>query len=276
MENNRRRRSLITRQRFREVTRVEPNQNYKIENETSKIKNQIVDMGNIFSPLENSRKREPLKEWKKITDSNTIFITFISDPIGSNFYSSRIPSLLAKLVDLGYDYIVRQYPSDRHYFQNCCFKPVFIKEIIEKYDKNIVWIDGDTHIKKCLGLFTLDGDYDIGLVSYTGDISSFVASPIFFRNTLQSKALIDAWEKHCTLKIENGICELDHDAIKHSIIPQFKDVLKIKLNDGNYHRGDIIENVNSSVPEKRIVIQEMASINSKRPFNLTNKDFNIV
>jgi hypothetical protein len=275
MENNRRR-SLITRQRFREVTRVEPNQNYKTEDKESSFKKQIVDMQNIFSPLKNSRTREPIKEWKNITNSNTIFITFISDPIGSNFYSSRIPSLLAKLVDLGYDYIVRQYPSDRHYFQNCCFKPVFIKEIIENYDKNIVWIDGDTNIKKCLGLFTLDGDYDIGLVSYTDDISSFVASPIFFRNTLQTKALIDAWEKHCTLKIENGICELDHDAIKHSIIPQFKDLLKIKLNGGNYHNGDIIENVNSSVPEKRIVVQEMSSINAKRPFNLTNKDFNIV
>jgi hypothetical protein len=275
MENNRRR-SLITRQRYREVTRAESNQNYNSENKEHAFKKQIVDMQNIFYPLKNSRTREPIKEWKNITNSNTIFITFISDPIGSDFYSSRIPSLLAKLVDLGYDYIVRQYPSDRHYFQNCCFKPVFIKEIIENYDKNIVWIDGDTNIKKCLGLFTLDGDYDIGLVSYTDDISSFVASPIFFRNTLQTKALIDAWEKHCTLKIENGICELDHDAIKHSIIPQFKDLLKIKLNGGNYHNGDIIENVNSSVPEKRIVVQEMSSINSKRPFNLTNKDFNIV
>ena len=47
MENNRRR-SLITRQRYREVTRVESNQNYNSENKDHAFKKQIVDMQNIF------------------------------------------------------------------------------------------------------------------------------------------------------------------------------------------------------------------------------------
>jgi hypothetical protein len=274
MNPNRRRQIVVSRQRERNVIdRGSPRPMPPIETQ-SKQQEQI--MQNIFSPLKPHRQREVVKQWENVTGKSVIFITFVSDPIGSNFYSSRVPSLLSKLVDLGYDYIVRQYPSDRHYFQNCCFKPVFIKEIMEKYDKNLVWIDGDTNLKKSLDLFTLDQDYDVGLVSYTHDISSFVASPIFFRNTPQSKALIESWESHCTSKIENGVCELDHDAIKHSIIPQFRSSLRIKLSNNDYHNGEVLENVNSDVPEKRRVLQEMVPINARRPFNLTNKDFIIV
>ena len=270
MDTNRRR-PLISRQRERNIVNRGFNPQQDVQQKT-----QVPSMENLFSPLKNARHREPIKQWENLTGSSVIFITFVSDPIGSNFYSARIPSLLSKLIDLGYDYIVRQYPSDRHYFQNCCFKPVFIKEIMEKYDKDLVWIDGDTNLKKSLDLFTVDQDYDVGLVSYTHDISSFVASPIFFRNTEQSKALIESWESHCTSKIESGICELDHDAIKHSIIPQFKGSLRIKLSNNDYHRGEVLENVNSDVPEKRRVLEAMVPINSIRPFTLTNKDFIIV
>lgn len=274
MDHNQKRRILISLQKQRNT--INRGSNIPIPSPEAKQNIQVPNTENLFSPLKNSKNREPIKQWENITGKSVIFITFVSDPIGSNFYSARIPSLLSKLVDLGYDYIVRQYPSDRHYFQNCCFKPVFIKEIMEKYDKNLVWIDGDTNLKKSLDLFTIDHDYDVGLVSYTHDISSFVASPIFFRNTEQSKALIESWEAHCTSKIESGICELDHDAIKHSIIPQFKESLRIKLNNNDYHRGEVLENVNSDVPEKRRVLEAMVPINSIRPFTLTNKDFIIV
>jgi hypothetical protein len=277
MDPNKKRQIVVSRQRERNVINRGFNPpSIHVASVEAQSKQQEQIMQNIFSPLKPHRQREIVKQWENITGKSVIFISFVSDPIGSNFYSSRVPSLLSKLVDLGYDYIIRQYPSDRHYFQNCCFKPVFIKEIMEKYDKNLVWIDGDTNLKKSLDLFTLDQDYDVGLVSYTHDISSFVASPIFFRNTPQSKALIESWESHCTSQIENGICELDHDAIKHSIIPQFRSSLRIKLNNKDYHNGEVLENVNSDVPEKRRVLQEMVPINARRPFNLTNKDFIIV
>lgn len=273
--NHKNDKKIISVQRRRNIINRGFDQRVNVDTKTQ-TNSQNLDMQNLFSPLKNSRERKPIKEWENLKGKDVIFITFVSDPIGSNFYSSRIPSLLSKLVDLGYDYIVRQYPSDRHYFQNCCFKPVFIKEIMEKQNKDIVWIDGDTNLKKSLDLFTLDQDYDVGLVSYTQDISSFVASPIFFRNTPKSKELIAAWESHCTSKIENGICELDHDAIKHSIIPQFRDSLRIKLSGNEYHRGEILENVNSEVPEKRAVLQAMIPINAGRAFNFTNDDFIII
>ena len=94
-----------------------------------------LDM-NVFRPIDNPSERSHINEWKKITDKNTIFISFVSDPIDSDFYSAKIPGLIQKLDEFGYDYLIRQYPRDRNYHQNCCFKPAFINSIMKEFDKN--------------------------------------------------------------------------------------------------------------------------------------------
>ena len=97
----------------------------------------------------------------------TIFICFISDPPESNFYTTRILSLIDKINSLGYDYIIHNYKSDRNYFQNCCYKPLFINNILKETGKNLVWIDGDTNLKNDIGDFISTGsEFDLGLVTY--------------------------------------------------------------------------------------------------------------
>lgn len=249
--------------------------NNKIETEPD-IFTTNLDM-NVFRPIDNPGERNYIKEWKNITDSKTIFISFVSDPIDSDFYSAKIPGLVQKLSEFGYDYLIRQYPKDRNYHQNCCFKPAFINSIMEEFDKNLVWIDADTILKKSLPLFSGETDeFDIGLVSHNGSIDGFFASPLLLKNTKITKKLIESWDNHCTDKIKNGICELDHDALKHSILPQFKEKIRIKLFSNEYNQGDVLENVNSKVPLKNQVHIYMNKINAARPFTYTNNDFKII
>ena len=246
-------------------------------NETEKdFSDNNLDM-NVFRPIDNPGERNYIREWKNITDSKTIFISFVSDPIDSDFYSAKIPGVVQKLSEFGYDYLIRQYPKDRNYHQNCCFKPAFINSIMEEFDKNLVWIDADTILKKSLPLFSDETDkFDIGLVSHNGSIDGFFASPLLLKNTKETKELICSWDDHCTEKIKNGICELDHDALKHSILPLFKEKIRIKLFSNEYNQGDVLENVNSKVPLKNQVHIYMNKINAQRPFTYTNKDFKII
>ena len=241
---------------------------------------QYPDGSGIFSPLANSTDRKVIKEWKKITGKNDIIISFISDPPNSNFYSSRVNSLVDKIESLGYDYIITHFENDREYHQNCCYKPHYILTNLLESGKNIIWIDGDTDLKNGLSDFTsIEKEYDIGLVTYTGDINGFVASPLYIRNNPQSVDLITSWRDHCQNEIESGRCELDHDALKHSILPQKKESIKIRLNwtpQNDLHRGRILENVNSDVPNKHLILQKMVLVNERRPFQLTNQDFIIV
>lgn len=230
-----------------------------------------------FPPLINSGERKIIKEWKKDTGKETMIISFVSDPIGSNFYSSLIQNMTVKLDQLNHDYLIRQYPQDREYFQNCCFKPVYIQSIMEEYLKNVVWIDIDTNLKSSLEpFFNIDRDFDVGLATYTGDINGFVASPIFIRNTEYGLKMVKMWAEHCTEKVEMGIPELDHDALKHSIIPQLRDYIRIKLSNSDFHSGHVLENVNSTVPNKRVIMDILRDVNQHRPFNYSNKDFIIV
>ena len=110
----------------------------------------IARSNKIFTCLKNTNERNIVNRWEKITGLDDIVISFVSDPIGSSFYSDKFPDLVSKIDSLGYDYIFVHYESDRNYFQNCCYKPYYIKTIFETTGKNILWIDGDTFLKKNL------------------------------------------------------------------------------------------------------------------------------
>lgn len=234
----------------------------------------------IIKPLPNSEKRTELNKWEKITGKENILVSFISDPENSIFYSSRISVLTSKIDSLGYDYKIVQYKTDRNYYQNCCYKPTYILNILENTDKNLVWIDGDTELKKSLDIFlNTNSDFDIGLVTYNNDMTGFVASPLFFRNTLNTKELLASWANHCKSMVEKGRCELDHDALKHYIFPLYRGKIRIKLNwtpENHLHKGEILDNIDSVVPYKREILSNMREINKARPFNFTNNDFIII
>lgn len=274
MDFESRRRMRITREiSNKNVRNISNVPNY----ESTDIQTNKKENMSLFQPLKNSRDRNILNEWSRIDNDGPMIISFISDPIGSNFYSSRITELVRKVHFFGLNYLIRQYESDREYFQNCCYKPVFIQEIMKKYSKDVVWVDGDTNLKESLASFcNLSDEFDLGLVSYTNDINGFVASPIFIRNTSEAFRVITAWADHCTEKVETGQPELDHDAIKHSIIPQFRSTVKIKLSGSDFHNGRFLENINSEAPNKRSIMNIMKELNPHRPFNYTNKDFIIV
>lgn len=245
-----------------------------------RIARQYPDGSGIFSPLVNSTDRKILNKWEKITGKDDIIISFVSDPPNSNFYSSRVNSLTNKIESLGYDYIITHFENDRQYHQNCCYKPHYILTQLIETGKNIIWIDGDTDLKNGLSDFTsVNEEYDIGLVTYSGDINGFVASPLYIRNNPHSVDLITSWRDRCQNEIESGRCELDHDALKHSILPQKRNSVKIRLNwnpQNDLHRGGILVNVNSDVPNKHVILQKMVLVNERRPFQLTNQDFIIV
>jgi hypothetical protein len=231
----------------------------------------------LFYPIKNSRERKIIERKERLTGKDDIVISFISDPVGSNFYSEKFRTLLDKVDQLGLDYIFCKYESDRNYYQNCCYKPYFIKTLIKETGKNVIWVDGDTILKNGFSsLNRKDKEFDMGLVSYTGSMDSFVASPVYFKNTEVSNTIIDHWENHCTSRIENGECELDHDALKHSILPHYRDRVRINLCGIELHKGENVENVNSDVPYKRDILIKMRSVNMNRTFpgNVTN--YNIV
>jgi hypothetical protein len=251
-----------------------------VEDKKGNPQEEVIDSSKVFIKIESPRERTEINKWERITGKDTIFISFISNPIGSNFYTECAKNLINSLSDLGYDYCVVEFPSDRNYYQNCCFKPTFIENKIKEFNKNVVWIDIDTELKRSMDQFiNVEKDFDIGLVTYNNDMSGIVASPLFIRNTPMCTDLIKKWSDHCLEKLELGFCELDHDALKHVVLPLFRSTIKIKLNwdnDNSMHKGSIINNVNSDTPLKNLILAEMRIINRHRPCNYRNNDYIII
>jgi len=253
----------------------------KVQPQTTPVINNQINKKDaseeLFKPFKNSRERKIVKKWEKITGKDDVIISFVSDPIGSNFYSEKFTELVNKVDSLGYDYIFCHYESDRNYFQNCCYKPYFIQSMLNSTKKNVLWIDGDTFLKTNLSQLTdKNKSFDLGLVSYSNSMDCFVASPVYFSNTEVTNLIVNQWESHCTGRVERGECELDHDALKHSILPYYRDRVRINLCGSNLHKGENLENVNSDVPNKREILLKMRAVNMNRPFpgNVTN--YNLV
>lgn len=266
---------FVTREKIRENTR-----NLMVKNTGDKEIEKDSTEEPLFSKFSDFENRKVLNKWERITGKSNVIISFVSDPKGSTFYSSRVSSLVNTINNLGYDYIIVHYDSDRNYHENCCYKPLFIKNLLEKTQKNLIWIDGDTNLKKNIDPFiNEDKDFDLGLVTYNNSVTGFLASPLFLRCTETTKDLLKDWSNHCRKEIESGRCELDHDALKHTILPLYKDRIRICLNwnkENDLHNGSILENVDSKVPSKGEIIRKITEINKLRPFVLTNQDFKIV
>jgi hypothetical protein len=262
---------------YRLKRRGDIRRNFSYNSSINKQEKEEIIMDGLFSPFKNPRERKTLEKKEKLTGKDDIVISFISDPVGSNFYTSKFEQLVSKVDSLGYDYIFYKYESDRNYFQNCCFKPYFIQKMIRETGKNVLWLDGDTILKSDLDqLMNKNKSFDLGLVSYSSSMDCFVASPIYFVNSEVTNSIIDRWEKHCSTKVEMGECELDHDALKHAVLPYYIETVKINLCGIHLHKGENLENVNSEVPFKREILLKMRSVNMNRPFpgNVTN--YNIV
>lgn len=89
-------------------------------------------------------------------------------------------------------YEIRPIKSFGKWELNCNYKPVFIKEMMEKYNQPVVWLDADATVESYPTLFD-NTTADIAVHFRNG--VELLSGTIFFNNTPKAKELIDIWEK---------------------------------------------------------------------------------
>jgi len=197
----------------------------------------------------------------------TKIISFYSDLNGDNYYSNSAFKL-QKMCDLfNIDYAIEELQSKGSYMLNCLQKPLFIKNMMEKYKCPLIWMDCDTNLLEPFDAFD-DISEDIGFASHTGDIQGIKASPIYFNNTSNFNLIIDTWIRACEEGLRTNGVELDHDALKHVVLPQLKNNISVFIIEKNYNdycNGKYIQNGNSHVLGKAEIHHKLHHINRKRP-----------
>lgn len=194
-------------------------------------------------------------------------ISFYSDIDRNKYYSKSAYLLKMACEKNNIDYDIVELPSLGSYMLNCLRKPKFIKDMMNKHKCNLIWMDCDTELRDSFSVFD-DIEHDIGFASHTGNIQGIKASPVYFKYGEKFNYIIDYWIQECENGLRINKYELDHDALKHSVIPKIHKEIKIFIIEKDYRdycNGKIIMNRNSTVVGKLDVHRRMSEINKKRP-----------
>jgi hypothetical protein len=77
----------------------------------------------------------------------SLFVTFYSDDVNSNYYKSSFHNLEKTFKKFNLELYGEQIPYNKEYKNMCLFKPSFILKCLNDFNKNIIWIDADTTLK---------------------------------------------------------------------------------------------------------------------------------
>lgn len=131
-------------------------------------------------------------------------------------------TLSSKKLSLETDFVAIE--SKGSWEQNCCYKPQFLLEMLEKHKRPIVWIDADAVILK-KPLFFDSLECDIALRIYE-DLplehpSKVNTATVYLRNTKQVKELLKLWKARCHYILANKIGEpWDQSALRDVLFQQ--------------------------------------------------------
>ena len=122
----------------------------------------------------------------------------------NNYKSVAEEYLIPSVKRFELDYYIVEVPSLGDWKQNTGYKPTFIKQILQKINSNLVFIDVDAIINSYPELFdNIPQEFDIGIYSYSGELEGkhstdkskwgVLSGTLYIRNNLKIYNLIDKW-----------------------------------------------------------------------------------
>ncbi len=133
------------------------------------------------------------------SQNNWIIISYYT----SNYKEVAYKYLIPSVINLNH-YIV-EVPNQGDWHKNTNYKPIFIKECLEKFKENLVWIDSDAIINSNPIYFdqldnsSIDFAYHLlnwethyGRLTDKGKFE-FLSGTLYFKNNEKIKILVDKW-----------------------------------------------------------------------------------
>jgi hypothetical protein len=180
------------------MTRVHPPSFYKLAPQLNKVGIKVI---NINQPDTTELR---CFSYGKIVLREPIYVSYYTPA-----YKGYADNLGASLRQFGLKYEIRAINGFGKWEKNCHYKPVFLKEMMEKYNQPVVWVDADAEIQSYPFLFD-NTTADIA-VHYKGG-HELLSGTIFLNNTPKAKELVDIWVKAA----KDKPLELDQVTLKYA------------------------------------------------------------
>ncbi len=120
----------------------------------------------------------------------------------NTIYEKEIADLIASCKSLEIEYCIQAREDLGSWDRNCCQKPLFILECMEKYNRPLLWVDADAVVMQKIAL-----NYDnVDLALYFNNRSTNDArsATIYIAPTVFAKAFISQWYEHCLEALSKG------------------------------------------------------------------------
>lgn len=111
--------------------------------------------------------------------------------------------LLPSLIRWSLPYYTEKIEDKKSWTENTKFKPVFIKQCLEKFNTPICWIDADAIVNKFPSLFWVIPEYDLAYHTLiwkehypwhtNSNKTEVLSGTLFLRNNNKIKQLLDKW-----------------------------------------------------------------------------------
>lgn len=115
-------------------------------------------------------------------------------------YEDEVKHLIASCEKFGIPYEIEGIPNLGSWEKNCCYKPQFILEKMEKINGPLLWVDADgVFVRWPKQLETLTADVGLCIIEELPDLHpcKMITGTIFFNNTKKGKELLIQWLKAC-------------------------------------------------------------------------------
>jgi len=126
-------------------------------------------------------------------------MTVISFYTKNTIYEKEVEDLAASCRALEIDHYIEAREDLGNWEQNCCQKPLFILECLEKFNKPLLWVDADGVVLQKPSLSF--EEFDLGLYYNNVRTKHVRAATVYISPTQAAKNFLKLWHQTCLEKI---------------------------------------------------------------------------
>ncbi len=170
-------------------------------------------------------------------------------------YEKEAIHLASSCLKLGIDHEIIPVPSLGSWSANCCYKPQFLLDLLEKHNRPLIWTDIDSvFVKKPIFFETCKADIALKIHhSLPNDAKSKILTGTFFiNNTPKAKQLLAFWKDACELDLKTTPLLFDQAILAKILFEKIPEISIAELPAGYIAIKDHPDTL--KIPESEIYI----------------------
>lgn len=191
-------------------------------------------------------------------NKHPLFVSYFTE---KTLYEKESSDLIASLKKFGLEYDVCAVPNFGSWSANCCHKPQFLLDMLEKHNRPLVWTDIDSVVVK-EPIFFDDCYADVALRINDqvdpDDKAKVLTGTFFVNNTPSAKKLLQLWKKECERSLAKGGMVFDQVCLR-KVILHYPTIVEMKRLPASY--VTIVDNPKhiKEVGENAVIVHYQAS-----------------